>query len=165
MQTLQAKPLETTYWDFTALSLVEKLLVYLKYQPTWDMVYKPSKNQHCTSRKPAKPAVKNFLQNIILLLEVWEQSFPVLVWRENGFLLKNKSVALFQWLLSLTVNSSALVAREVKRQIWSSPPCKYTELWGMHYCMSNLILSFIFPPTIVPSSNSFNYLSFLYAFL
>lgn len=108
MQLLQAKPLETTYWDFIALSLVEKLLLYLQYQPTWDMVYKPSKNQYCTSRKPAKPSVKNFLQNIILLLEVWEQSFPVLVWRQDGFLLKNKLVTLFKWLLSLTMNSSLL---------------------------------------------------------
>jgi len=105
---LQAKPLETTYWDFIALSLVEKLPVYLKYQPTWDMVYKPSKNQYRTSRKPAKPSVKNFLQNIILLLEVWEQSFSVLVWRQDGFLLKNKLVTLFKWLLSLTMNSSLL---------------------------------------------------------
>ena len=148
MQTLQAKPLETMYWDFIALSLVEKLLVYLKYQPTWDMVYKPSKNQHCTSRKPAKPAVKNFLQNIILLLEVWEQSFPVLVWRQDGFLLKNKFIALFKWLLSLTMNSSVLVAREVKDKFEAHHhantqncgvciiicPISSLALFSTHYC-------------------------------
>lgn len=112
------------------------------------MVYKPSKNQYCTSRKPAKPAVKNFLQNIILLLEVWEQSFPVLVWRQDGFLLKNKLVALFKWLLSPIMNSSLLWLPGRLKTNLSSPPCKYTELWGMHYCMSSLILSFIFYPLL-----------------